>query len=293
MDGRLGFYARYVWRAVARHEVGPLIYGIAPTDRCNLSCRGCRVANTGRPDMTWNALLALMRNACTRGFRELYFTGGEPMLWHDGARFLDDAVAAARRLGLYHVHVYPNATLGLATAADLVWVSVDGLPGTYERRRGDHFAEVETAIRAPGHPATAVLYTIDRTTRDGTEPFLRWVQDSALPVKGVMFYFQTPYYGRDELYLDASERAPLIDELLACAHRGLPVRNSQAGLTALKSGDWPRRIRAAAVADVDGESVCCRASDECCDDCGYGACTEIVEALRLRPSAVAAMGRYW
>ena len=68
--------------------------------------------------------------------------------------------------------------------------------------------------------------------------------------------------------------------------------NSQAGLRALRSGDWPRRTPAAVVADVDGEAVCCRAPDACCEDCGYAACTEIVEALRLRPGAVLAMERY-
>ena len=36
MDGRLVWYARYAWRAAARHEIGPLFYGVALTDRCNL-----------------------------------------------------------------------------------------------------------------------------------------------------------------------------------------------------------------------------------------------------------------
>jgi len=272
--------------------VDPLFYGVALTDRCNLRCTGCRIPAAGRPDLTWDALEALLRWAHRRGFRELYFSGGEPMLWRDGERTVDDAVRLARRLGYYHVHLYTNGTLGLESSADLVWVSVDGLPETYRLRRGEHFAEVEAAIRAPGHPRTAVLYVIDRTTRDGVEPFLRWVRDSALPVTGVMFYFHTPYYGYDRLYLDAEERAPVIDRLLACARAGLPVLNSRAGLLALRSGRWTRRTPAAAVADVAGESVCCRAPDWCCADCGYAACTEIVEALRLRPSAVLAMGRY-
>jgi hypothetical protein len=108
-----------------------------------------------------------------------------------------------------------------------------------------------------------------------------------------MFYFHTPYYGRDELFLTVGERAPIIDRLAECMRRGLPVLNSKAGLQALKSGEWPRRTPAARVADVDGESVCCRAPDEACADCGYAACTEIVEFQRLRPSAVVAMARYW
>ena len=73
---------------------------------------------------------------------------------------------------------------------------------------------------------------------------------------------------------------------------GLPLINSTAGLKALQSGKWPRRLPVALVADIDGEWVCCRAADAVCPDCGYGACTEIAEARRLRPSAVLGMVRY-
>ena len=275
-----------------RRDPAPLIYGVAITDRCNLSCRGCEIPNLGRRDMTWTELDEILMSAYSRGFREAYFTGGEPMLWRDGSHTIEDAVNLAHGIGFFHVHLYTNGTFGLQSSADLVWVSVDGLPGTYELRRGDHFAQVEAAIREPGHPKTAVIYVIDRNTADGVEPFLEWVRDTRLPVTGVMFYFHTPYYGRDELYLDADERAPVIDRLLDAIRAGLPVLNSRAGLLALRSGKWARRTSLAVVADIDGESVCCRAPEACCEDCGYAACTEIVEALRLRPSAVLAMGRY-
>jgi Fe-coproporphyrin III synthase len=174
-----------------------------------------------------------------------------------------------------------------------VWVSMDGLPGTFEQRRGDHFAEVERAVRTSGHPRVALIYVIDANTSGGIEPFLTWVRDSAFPVMGVMFYFHTPYYGYDELYLDAAHRSPLIDELLRHIRAGLPVLNSRAGLKALQSGSWPRRLPIASVLDVGGEYVCCRASDDVCKDCGYAACTELTELQRLRPSAVRAMLRFW
>jgi MoaA/NifB/PqqE/SkfB family radical SAM enzyme len=236
----------------------------------------------------------MLADGYRRGFREAYFTGGEPMLWRAGDRGLGDAVALAHEVGYFHVHVYTNGTLGLTCGdADLVWVSIDGLPEVYERRRGHHFEAVEQAVRAGGHPPVAVIYVVDRYTADGIEPFLRWVRDSRLPTIGVMFYFHTPYYGYDELYLTAEERAPIIDRLLACLRDRLPVLNSRAGLLAFRSGRWPRRLPMAVVADAAGESVCCRAPDWACEDCGYTACVEMAEARRLAPSAVAAMARYW
>jgi MoaA/NifB/PqqE/SkfB family radical SAM enzyme len=284
---KLTFYVSYAWRCAVLHQAAPLFYGVCLTDRCNFSCRGCRVSNTDRPDMSWEQLTAVLRDAFARGFREIYFSGGEPMLWRDGRRSVDDAVAEARRIGFYHVHLYTNGTLGPRTSADLVWVSMDGLPGTFELRRGDHFREVERSIRARRWPKAAVIYVIDRNTQGGIERFLRWIRDSRLPVIGVMFYFHTPYYGRDE------ERRPVIDRLLACIGEGLPLLNSRAGLRALQSGNWTRRTPSARVADVDGEYICCRAPDDACSDCGYAACVEIVQCQRLRPSAMLAMRRYW
>ncbi len=286
-------YIRFMWRFVVLRRIDPLIYGIAVTDRCNLHCQGCTVANTGRPSMMWPALEKAMNDAYDRGFRELYFSGGEPTLWHDGEVTLDDAIEVARCIGFFHVHVYTNGTHGIPRGADTVWVSMDGLPETFRLRRGDFFDQVARTVRDSGHPRVALIYVIDRDTASGIRPFLEWVRDSEFPVVGVMFYFHTPYYGRDRLYLDRSERALLIDELLSCIRAGLPVINSRAGLRALRSGHWVRRMPIASVLDVDGESVCCRASDETCEDCGYAACTELTELQNLRPTAVRGMFRYW
>jgi len=295
MGSRLAFYLGYVWRFAVLRRPEPLIFGVALTDRCNFSCEGCRVANTGRPDMSYESLVDHLAQAYRRGMREAYFTGGEPTLWRDGRYTLTDAVEAARRIGYFHVHLYTNGTQGLDWPVDLTWVSMDGLPDTFTLRRGDHFTEVEAAVRDAGNSGhrLAVIYTIDRTTEPGIEPFLRWVRDSALPVLGVMFYFHTPYYGIDELFLPAEERAPVIARLRECIREGLPVMNSHAGLRALANGHWTRRTPAAVVADVDGESVCCRASDEVCEECGYAAATEIVTAQHLHPSAMWGMVRYW
>jgi MoaA/NifB/PqqE/SkfB family radical SAM enzyme len=289
---RVRFYTRFAWRFIVLRRLEPLFYGIVVTDRCNLECRGCKVSNTGRPDMTWDQLIDTMQNAWRRGFRELYFSGGEPMLWCDGARTLEDAVVEAKRIGFFHVHVYTNGTLGLDISADLVWVSMDGLPGTFEMRRGNYFNQVEHTVRENQNRKIAVIYVIDSNTNNGVEPFLQWVGETKFPIIGVMFYFHTPYYGPDELFLTAEERAPIIDRLLGYKQAGLPIINSRAGLLALKSGNWPRRLSVTYVADIDSEHVCCRASDDICADCGYAACTEITEFRRLQPSAMLGMRRY-
>ncbi|NTU70698.1 MAG: radical SAM protein [Coriobacteriia bacterium] len=292
MLNQLRTYVPYAWNFAVRRSFEPIICGIAITDRCNLHCRACHVSNLGAGDMSFSAVSERLRTAYDRGCREAYFTGGEPMLWTDEGFTVENLIEVARHMGYFHVHVYTNGTLGLDCSADLVWVSMDGLPGTYEKRRGDHFATVEHAIRHTPHPPLAVIYVVDRFTAGGVEPFLRWVRATELPVRGVMIYFHTPYYGIDELYLTADERAPVIDRLITLKREGLPLLNSHAGLVALKTGNWPRRMPVALVGDASGESLCCRAPDSVCPDCGYGACTELSAAQRLRPSAVIGMARY-
>ena len=292
MWDKLWFYTHFTWNYVVLRRPEPLLCGIALTGRCNLACQGCRVSNNGLPDLTWKQLIHTMQKVWQRGFRELYFTGGEPMLWRDGAHTLEHAVLAAKQIGFFHVHIYTNGTRGLDTSADMLWVSMDGLPGTYDLRRGDHFTAVEQAVRESRHPKIAIVYVIDQNTAAGIEPFLEWVQETRLPVVGVMFYFHTPYYGRDELFLSSAERSPIIDRLVDCIRAGLPVINSRAALRALKSNQWPRRLKSVLIIDSQGEYVCCRAADDVCADCGYAACTELTQVQRLRPSAILGMMRY-
>jgi MoaA/NifB/PqqE/SkfB family radical SAM enzyme len=289
---KLCFYIPYAWRFFLLQQPEPLIYGIALTDRCNMNCRGCRVSNTGRPDMSWAELVNKMESAWNRGFRELYFSGGEPMLWRGGEYTLKDLIAKAKQIGFFHVHIYTNGLMGIETSADMVWVSMDGLPEVFEKRRGYYFYQVERIVRESQYPKIALIYVIDSNTEIGIEPFLQWVQESKFPVIGVMFYFHTPYYGYDDLYLAKELRDPIIDRLLTCIKKGLPILNSRAGFLALKSGKWPRRLPVARVLDVDGESICCRAPHETCADCGYAACTEITETQRLRLTALIGMRKY-
>ncbi len=293
MLDRLRFYVPWAWRFAVLQQQPPLILGLIVTDRCNLACTECRIANAGMGDMPFDQISTVLADAFERGFRELYISGGEPMMWRDGSHTIEDVVTLARGLGYYHVHIYTNGTFPLESGADMLWVSCDGLPGTYELHSGDHFEEVRANIFASSHPSLASVYVLSTLTRAGLRPFLETVRDERWPLRGVMVYLHTPYYGKDELLIDASERPAAVAEMLEMKRDGLPLLNSGAGLKALASGDWPRRHNTWHIVDAAGEYVCCRADDTVCPDCGYGACTEVTMAQRFRPSALAGLVRMW
>jgi hypothetical protein len=107
-----------------------------------------------------------------------------------------------------------------------------------------------------------------------------------------MFYLHTPYYGRDELRLEAGERVEVLDELLRLADAGHPILNSRAALRLLRSGDWRRPSRIRWIADAMGDHVCCGAmSPEVCAECGYAGCVELLAAQRHHLSALRTLAR--
>jgi MoaA/NifB/PqqE/SkfB family radical SAM enzyme len=290
----LAFYVRNASEFLILRREAPFILGLALTDRCNLSCRHCHVANTGRPSMTMQQVIRRLDDFYCRGFRELYITGGEPFLWEDHGYTLEDVVIYAKGIGYFHVAISTNGLFGLVSSADTLWVSLDGLRETHARLRGDHFEAVVNRIRASSHPKIAIVYTVNSVNRDGIEDFLQFVQTEDLTKIGVMFYFHTPYYGIDDLFLDSEERGLVISELIRLKRSGLPVFNSFAALTALREGNWRRPSRTWWLTDVDGDYVCCRhMSADLCEECGYSSCVEIGEAQRLRFSAVANLLRMW
>lgn len=53
-----------------------------------------------------------------------------------------------------------------------------------------------------------------------------------------MFFFHTPYYGYDSLFVEKTEKQAVIDTLLIAKSDGLPVLNSAAGLNAIATNAY-------------------------------------------------------
>ena len=264
----------------------PLIRGLVLTNRCNLHCKHCDVAARGAMDLSFDEVTAAVDTFYGDGGRCLYLEGGEPFLWRDGSRRIDDIVAYARRLGYLAVVVYTNGTLPLRTTADTVFVSVDGLRTTHDALRGASFDRIMSNIRESPHPSLFVNYTVNARNMDEIGAFCDHVGGFD-NIRGVFFYLHTPYYGHDALELGSAERQRVLNELLTLrkSHR---ILNSRAGLLSALRNDWPRPLNACSVYENGVVYECCRYSGdaELCRSCGYLSYAEIGQVLRLKPSAV-------
>lgn len=267
----------------------PYIVGLAVTDRCNLRCRHCRVWRVRGAHMPLAQVESILRRFHARGARLLYLEGGEPYLWREGPQRLADVVVLARRLGYLRVHVYTNGTLPITAPADFTWISADGLHDTNYVLRGSSLDEVLANARlCPTRKA--LLFTVNAVNREEVRPFLE-LAAASLPGVRVLFHLHTPYYGVDELLLDAGSRNAVVDRLLECRRAGLPVMNSPPALERLRPGHGSGPCGLFYVVDARGEYRCCRALGDpaVCDHCGYAACEEIRLVRNLHPQALASM----
>jgi MoaA/NifB/PqqE/SkfB family radical SAM enzyme len=264
----------------------PLIRGLVLTNRCNLQCRHCKLAARGQKDLVFDQVSAAIDSFYEEGGRCLYLEGGEPCLWHNGQYGLDDVVDYAHRLGFLTVVLYTNGTLPLHTSADTVFVSVDGLRATHDALRGKCFDRIMENIRNSTHPSLYINYTINVENKDEIGEFCATV-DRIDNIRGVFFYFHTPYYGRDELYIEPDERRRILYRLLAF-RKQYRILNSQAGLRSALRDDWKRPLGICSVYEEGVVYECCRHSGdpELCQQCGYLSYAEIDQTLKIKPSAV-------
>jgi MoaA/NifB/PqqE/SkfB family radical SAM enzyme len=271
----------------------PLIRGLVLSNRCNLRCRHCRVDARGPMHLDFAEAVAAIDAFHREGGRCLYLEGGEPFLWHDGQRDLNDIVDHAHELGFLTVVVYTNGTLPIRTSADTVFVSVDGLRDTHDALRGKSFDRIMGNIRDSAHASLYANYTINNRNKDEIRQFCQHVR-GIRNIRGTFFYFHTPYYGRDELCVEPSEKRRILLQLLEL-RKHYRILNSRAGLLSALRNDWKRPMRVCSVYEKGAVHECCRFSGDpdLCRDCGYLSYAEIDQTLRLRPSALFNALRYF
>jgi Fe-coproporphyrin III synthase len=191
------------------------------------------------------------------------------------------------------VVVYTNGTQALHTAADTLFVSLDGPRHAHDALRGPSFDRIVANIRESSHRSLFVNSVVNTLNKDELAGFCTFL-DGLPNVRGVFFYLHTPYYGHDALELDPAERQRVLLELLALRKRHR-ILNSAAGLRSALRNDWARPLPSCSVYEKGAVYECCRYAGDptLCAECGYLSYAEIDQALKLRPSALVNALRYF
>ena len=284
-------YARFGVDCFILRSERPHILGLVTNDTCNLDCIDCRVANINRDVMRMTDIRNVLQRYYRKGARMLYLTGGEPYLWRDGRYRLADVVTLAHEIGYLRVHVYTNGTARLSEIPDFHWISIDGIGETFERIRGIPLERVLSHLRG-FDGRHAIIFTINTLNYRSIGASLDYFR-RVLPGTGTLFYFHTPYYGKDYLLLSDEQRRLAVEDLLACKRAGYPVLNSRAALEGFLHRTGGPPLHDSWIVDTTGDYRCCRVegNPDICRDCGYLTGYEIVHARQWRPGAIRALLR--
>jgi len=271
---------------IFRKEI-PFIGGMVINERCNLHCKHCRVSNRKLPDLSLKDIEKGLKIFYAKGIRSVFIEGGEPFLWRDNEHKLEDVINLARKIGFKVVSIYTNGTFPIETSADTVFVSIDGLKETNNRLRGNVYDKVMDNIKNSKHPSIIINYTINKENYSELEEFCKEIK-KIKQIKGVFFYFHTPYYGVDDLFLNLEEKREIIKKILDLKKKGYNIFNSKACLRGVYLDNWERPSKLCYVYANNKLYQCCRAigNDEVCKNCGYLGYPEIIYILKLRPSAI-------
>ena len=271
----------------------PLICGLVLHNRCNLKCRHCDVTSRNTRPMDFNEVTGVIDTFYREGGRTLYLEGGEPFLWKDNGHDIEDIVGYSHRKGYHSSIIYTNGTFPLKTSADTVFISVDGMREKHDYLRGRSFDRIMHNIRESGHPSMYINYTINNYNKGDIREFCKYI-GNIRQIRGVFFYFHTPYYGYDDLYVEPAEKNRIIGYLLSVSGK-YKILNSRAGLRSAMKNDWKRPLDICRVYEEGKIYKCCRYNEDpqLCRECGYLSYPEIHQTMRLRPTAIAKALKYF
>jgi len=264
----------------------PILAGIKLTHRCNLACRACPFWRRPAQDMRYDQALEVMDRLHQAGARLAILEGGEPFLWRDGERRLDDLVRAAKAR-FFCVGVTTNGTFPLESQADVLWVSIDGLEANHDYNRGPTFQKIIENLKRSTHPRKFAQLTINRRNQGEMPDLIRFLADK---VQGITFQFHYPYPESEDLFLPLEERAPVLDQLIRLKRQGYPILDSYATLEALKDNSWRCHDWLIANAEPNGEvHLGCYLKGRGpadCRKCGFAAHVELSLAYDWHPGAL-------
>ncbi|MFH1730588.1 MAG: radical SAM protein [Planctomycetota bacterium] len=257
------------------------------THACNLTCAHCPFWKKKAESLSFTQAISALRALHQRGVRILIIEGGEPLIWRDGERDLNDVIDEAKKL-FFSVGVTTNGTFPIDLDSDVVWVSIDGLRETHDRVRGETFDRIIANIEASSHPKIFAHITINSLNCQEVPELVKFLSAAGAsgrsPVQGITIQFHYPYEGLseskgDDLFLPFDRRKHVLDELITLKKQGFPVADSYACLNALKDNRWECRPWMIASVDPSG-----KLTEGCyvkgrgavsCEHCGFAAHTEI------------------
>jgi len=270
----------------------PLQTVIFISDECNLTCRHCCVYSKEKPLVkTYEQIKEELLYSFHLGARFADFEGGEPLLWHEEDKDINDLIMLAKQIGFFSTTVTTNAQLPFNHCkADSIWVSLDGIGDYHDQIRGaGSFEKLVQNITQNEHPAISINMVVNALNYKSVEETIRWVKEQP-NLKSTAINFHTPYPGTEDLFLDWDLRREVIDKVLKMKKKGFLIMNSYSGLKKMKKNSFKKYCWVTNFILADGMrlSECPGQTLGVCEQCGFCMAGEIASMFQLKPDTILA-----
>lgn len=304
----------WAYKSIILNKQLPLQTVLFITDFCNLKCKHCyEQGHACTTQKTFEKIREELEYAYRLGSRFVDLEGGEPTLWKEDGRNINDIIRLAKQIGFFTVTVTTNGQLPFDwVEADLIWVSMDGYKEYHDRVRGEGtFAKLHRNAkafapdsqnrkenRAAGNASSfgkrsvpkarlGANIAVNRLNKDSVEDVIRYVKASPA-FESIAVNFHTPYPGTEDLCLSPDERNQVIDRVIRMKKDGYPIQNSISGLETMKLKNFRKYCWISNFILTDGTRL-----KECpgkvlgiCDQCGFSMAGEMYSVIHMKPDTL-------
>ncbi len=267
------YLGQWFLRARFLGRTAPLQTVLFITNKCNLRCKHCSVYDEVSPiKMSYEQVRKELEYSYQLGSRFVDFEGGEPTLWRDGDKTVNDLIDLAKAIGFYSCTITTNAQRSFAgSKADSIWVSMDGVGSYHDAVRGEGaFEKLEKNIAEAKHKALSVNMVINALNYESVDDAIEYAKANP-SIKSISLNFHTPFPGTESLELEQAKREAIVDKIIAYKKKGYPIMNSVSGLKLMKHNNFPKQCWVTNFILADGMHLteCAGKTAGVCDKCGF------------------------
>ena len=292
----LGFWflrARFFGRTA------PLQTVLFITDKCNLRCKHCSVyGSAGYKQRSFEDIVADMRYSYELGSRFIDLEGGEPTLWKEDGRTINDLINKALEIGFFSITVTTNAQQDFSWIhPQSIWVSMDGVCEYHNRVRGEgSFARLEEniskfKIQNSKFKNICVNMVVNALNYESLDAAMEYAKSNPA-IEQISINFHTPYPGTEYLMLPTEKKVEIIDKVIAYKKKGYPIMNSLSGLKLMKRNalgeiKLGKECFVTNFIYTDGSrGLCLGYGTEQCRVCGFCMAGEMASVWHFKPDTI-------
>jgi len=256
------------------------------SDECNLTCKHCCVYNLENKHIkSFEKIREELQYSYKLGSRFVDFEGGEPFLWNENGKNINDLIRLAKQIGFFTTTVTTNAQLPFNQCeADSIWVSLDGIGSYHDQIRGTGtFDRLLENLETNKHPAISVNMVVNSLNYKSVEDTIIWTSKQP-NIQSISLNFHTPYPQTEALFLDWSLRNETIDKIIRLKKAGYPIMNSVSGLKLMKDNQFKKYCWVTNFILPDGTrlSECQGKTQNICNECGFCMAGEITSLFHFK-----------